>query len=80
MAHELQSCAIDAQRRTRALTALCSQEDIVVRYGDARDFDGVVLEFLMRQPEVSSALVRGSTLTKQQFWGSHPELAGDDEL
>ena len=52
----------------------------MVRYGDARDFDALVLEFLMRQPEVSSALVRGTALTKQQFWASHPELEYDDEL
>ena len=51
----------------------------MVRYGDARDFDGLVLEFLMRQPEVLSALVRGSTLTKRQFWASHPELQYDDD-
>ena len=52
----------------------------MVRYGDARDFDTLVLEFLMRQPEVSSALVRGTALTKQQYWASHPELEYDDEL
>jgi hypothetical protein len=56
-----------------------SAEDVVVRYGNARDFDGLVLEFLMRQPEVTSALVRGSTLTKRQFWASHPELSADDD-
>ena len=52
----------------------------MVRYGDERDFDGLVLEFLMRQREVTSALVRGSTLTKRQFWASHPELEYEDEL
>ena len=51
-----------------------------MRYGDERDFEGLVLEFLMRQPEVTSALVKGDTLTKQQFWASHPELLDDDEL
>ena len=52
----------------------------MVRYGDERDFDGMVLEFLMRQPEVKDALVKGNTLTKQQFWAAHPELVEDDEL
>ena len=56
------------------------QDDVVVRFGDPRDFDGLVLEFVMRQPEVTSALVRGSTVTKQQFWASHPELEHDYEL
>ena len=51
-----------------------------MRYGDERDFDGLVLEFLMRQAEVTSALVKGDTLTKRQFWASHPELVDDDEL
>ncbi len=49
-----------------------------MRYGDEADFQGVALEFLMRQPEVLSALVRGTSLTKAQFWASHPEL--EDEL
>ena len=62
------------------LTCLLRQDDIVVRYGDARDFDNLVLEFLMRQPEVTSALVRGAALTKLQYWASHPELEYDDEL
>ena len=61
-------------------TCLLRQDDIVVRYGDARDFDNLVLEFLMRQPEVTSALVRGAALTKLQYWASHPELEYDDEL
>ena len=51
-----------------------------MRWADPRDFDGLVLEFLMRQPEVTSALVKGNTLTKKQFWASHPELQDDDEL
>ena len=62
------------------VTTVRRQEDIVVRFGDPLDFDGLVLEFLMRQPEVLNALVKGSTLTKQQFWASHPELRDDDEL
>ena len=54
------------------------QEDVVVRYGDDADFDGPVLEFLMRQAEVTSALVRGQAVTKAQFLAAHPEL--EDEL
>ena len=49
-----------------------------MRYGDAADFDGPVLEFLMRQPELRSALVRGESLTPAQYWALHPELAHDD--
>ena len=50
----------------------------MVRYGDDADFDGPVLEFLMRQAEVTSALVRGQAVTKAQFLATHPEL--EDEL
>jgi hypothetical protein len=57
-----------------------SQEDVIVRYGDETDFTGVTLEFLMRQEEVLSALVKGQTVSKAQFWASHPELLHDDEL
>ena len=49
-----------------------------MRYADDADFDGPVMEFLMRQDEVISALVRGQSITKQQFRASHPDLA--DEL
>jgi hypothetical protein len=69
-AHSLQHCA--------CATCLCIQEDVIVRYGDDADFDGPVMEFLMRQDEVISALVRGQPITKQQFRASNPDLA--DEL
>ncbi len=49
-----------------------------MRYGEEADFTGAVLEFLMRQDEVLSALVKGQSITKAQFWASHPELR--DEL
>jgi hypothetical protein len=58
--------------------ALGTQEDVIVRYGEEADFTGAVLEFLMRQDEVLSALVKGQSITKAQFWASHPELR--DEL
>jgi hypothetical protein len=57
-----------------------SQEDVIVRYGEEADFTGIALEFLMRQEEVLSALVKGQSMTKAQFWASHPELLHDDEL
>lgn len=64
-------------RRSRAVHAvihlLAAQEDIVVRYGDDADFDGPVMEFLMRQAEVSSALVRGHAITKAQYWANRPD-------
>jgi hypothetical protein len=36
--------------------------------------DGLVLEFLMRQPEVASTLVKCSSITNKQLWADHPEL------
>ena len=52
------------------------KEDVVVRYGEERDFD-VALEFLMLQPEVDSALVRGTSITKADWRRLHPELHDD---
>ena len=49
-----------------------------MRYGDDADFEGPVLQFLMQQDEVLSALVRGTSVTKQDFWVAHPELMEDE--
>lgn len=51
------------------------QEDVLVRYGDEADFSGPGLEFLMRQPEVRSCLVKGKPVTPAQYWeGREDEL------
>lgn len=63
-----------------ALTLAPRPQDVIVRYGDDRDLHGVVLEFLMRQDEVASALVGGASVTRAQYRARHPELFDDDEL
>lgn len=55
-----------------------SEDDIIVRYGEEQDFTGLVLEFLFRQDEVLSALVKGQSVSKAQFWATHPELLQDE--
>ena len=41
--------------------------------------DVTALEFLFRQPEVQSALVRGQSMSRREYLAAHPELE-DDEL
>ena len=75
------SAAVRARAHTvpDAASLLPRQEDVVVRYGEARDFEGPVMEFLMRQPEVASVLVRGESMSPAQFWAAHPELRQDED-